>query len=370
MSSESPEFDVAVVGAGPAGSATALDLRRRGISVVVLESRPAAVWKIGETLPPAARPLLQALGVLEAFESDGHLLSYGNHSAWGSEGLDSKDFIFGPHGNGWQLDRKRFDERLAEAAGSAGACLWYESRFLAARRCGDAIWELKVAVARDRRVIRVRWLVDATGRSNTVARHLGARRSALDALFCVYAVARPASCGALPDADTRTLVEAAAEGWWYTALMPGGRRTVAWLTDQDLLRRHPWRTGTWFVSHIRATRHLSKLLDRHDYGFAEPPRCSSACSGRAEPWCGAGWLAVGDAAMTFDPLSSQGLWNALATGDHAARTVAESLDGDRLSLPRYSIDLEEVWEAYVRNRLEFYRIEQRWAGEPFWRRRH
>src|SRR5262245_6386708 len=76
-------FDVAVVGAGPAGAAAALTLRRRDLSVVLLESRPAPAWQIGETLPPAARPLLQTLGILADFESDGHLPSYGNHSAWG-----------------------------------------------------------------------------------------------------------------------------------------------------------------------------------------------------------------------------------------------------------------------------------------------
>src|SRR5262249_13079182 len=158
------------------------------------------------------------------------------------------------------------------------------------------------------------------------------------------------------------------EGWWYTARTPGGR-TVAWLTDADLLRGHPWRTAAWFRSRAEATGHVRPLLAGHGYRLGEAPRCTSAGSGRLEPCGGPGWLAAGDAALAFDPLSSQGLLHALAGGTHAARAVADALGGDGAALQRYSAVLGEVWAAYAANRLDYYRMERRWAEAPFWSRR-
>ncbi len=145
MTPRSPtEFDVVIVGAGPAGTAAAITLRQRNLSVLILETAPGPRWRIGETLAPAARPLLQNLGVLADFEADGHLPSYGNLSAWGASRLSATDFIFNPYGHGWQLDRECFDRCLCQAAEKLGAHLWYDSRLLEGPNPTDSGWEIQL----------------------------------------------------------------------------------------------------------------------------------------------------------------------------------------------------------------------------------
>src|SRR5215470_14463430 len=93
--------DVAVLGAGPAGCATAISLARRGYSVVLIERSEYHGDRVGETLPPAICRPLASLGVWDLFRTGHHSASFGIHSAWGQHDLHVNDFIFNPYGHGW-----------------------------------------------------------------------------------------------------------------------------------------------------------------------------------------------------------------------------------------------------------------------------
>src|SRR5438270_11930034 len=112
-------YDALVVGGGPAGAAAALMLTKVGWSVCLVDVGGQCV-KIGESLPPAVTLLLRDLGLWDGFLREGHLPCFGNVSAWGSDELAQTDFIFDPYGNGWHLDRIRFDAFLRNAARDAG----------------------------------------------------------------------------------------------------------------------------------------------------------------------------------------------------------------------------------------------------------
>jgi flavin-dependent dehydrogenase len=164
-------------------------------------------------------------------------------------------------------------------------------------------------------------------------------------------------------------VEAVPDGWWYTAVMPRGRRTVAWFCDGDMLRDNAKRTSEWFRTRLQTTTHVRRIVEQHGYVFDDPPRFTRASSARSDPPGGPGWLAVGDAAASFDPLSSQGLLHALRTGLQAGQAISDALAGNLTATQRYLLDLEQTWVTYLRSRLAYYRSETRWMGLPFWRRR-
>ncbi len=320
-----------MIGGGPAGSAAAATLARDGRSVLLLvDPRPARARGVGEGAPPGLDRAVDDVFGPGTFVPDDHLRSLGNRAAWGGAELLATDFMFNPFGCGWHLDRVAFDGRLLAAAVAAGTTV--------APATGAPI---------DAPVV-----IDATGRRAAHARRHGARHVTGDRLTAV--VATYADTGD----DATTTVEAAPDGWWYTCPIPAGRRVVAFLTDGDLLDP-AMRSADGFAARARRTTHISGLLTS---GVPTEPLVVPAGTAHLDPPVGPGWLAAGDAAASFDPLSSQGILTAVLMG----REAASHLDDPAAHAARYG----EIVAAYEHERRAMYRREERWPTAPFWARRH
>lgn len=163
------------------------------------------------------------------------------------------------------------------------------------------------------------------------------------------------------------MVEAVVEGWWYAALIPGMKLVAVYLSDADLESTRLARTSEGWLSLLNQTVHLRNRIERHGYRFKLEPRIVSASSSRLDFATGDSWLAVGDAANAFDPLSSQGIVTALESGILAAESI---LTGQPQTLKSYSDRLEQIFAAYLNSRNFYYSQERRWPDSTFWQRRH
>jgi flavin-dependent dehydrogenase len=124
-----------------------------------------------------------------------------------------------------------------------------------------------------------------------------------------------------------------------------------------------WRRNLAATSTIGMTAPAGALRD--------PFIVRAASSRRIEPAAGEGWLAVGDCASRFDPLSSQGIVKALRGGIFASYAIGDLLTrSDGSGVSRYRRHVLDEFRSYERTRSAYYREEQRWAGSEFWRRRH
>lgn len=340
---------VVILGGGPAGCATALSLVAAGLEpggIVVLEAGRYDRDRIGETIPPESRKVFAELGVLDAFVEQGHEPSHGSASAWGSDELGYDDFMFSPYGHGWHLDRRRFDAWLAAEVASRGV-------------------EVRTGVRGGGEIEHAEFVVDATGVRSRYARRMGARRREHDRLVCVSAFFRLPEHAEFP---RKTLLEAVEYGWWYCARLPNRRIAVVVATSYSLFKQHRLDRPRAWLEALVATRHAIGPL-----AACEPePGSLSVCtvpSFMLDPVHGDHWLAVGDAASAYDPISSQGIVKALSDGLDAGPRIAEFLAGDADALAPRQQRLAQQFAEYLRQRAYYYGQERRWPDATFWRSR-
>jgi flavin-dependent dehydrogenase len=368
----SAAFDVVVVGAGPAGLATAIALRRLGeASVLVADARLPGQPGAGETAAPDLLIALGRLGLVERFLAGGHSPCPGSASIWGSDRVGFNDVVLSPVGPGWRLDRGAFDRMLADAAAEKGAVLHWHTRFVGRASTEDERHPHVVHFSSGGCgvfSVGARYIVDATGPGAFVARAGGVGRRVDDRLFALIGLGAVASS----TSTWQTLTEAVRDGWWYAARVRDDQAVVMFVTDLPGLRRLRAGGETAFFAALEATSLVGSIIatGRHrEHKPAETPglRVLPIVSSVLDTINAAGMIAVGDAVASFDPIVGQGISKAIASGTAAAQPVYASVTGERWASGRRAADNEVA--GYRRNRAHIYASERRFPGARFWEQR-
>jgi len=356
-----PHWDAIILGAGVAGCALARRLAPTH-RVLLLEqrSRPAKAPRIGESLPGAARVLLQELGLMERFLAGPHRERGPAISTWDSDNPVWNDAITDPSGPGWVLDRQAFDDLLREAALDAGANLHTGSRRMDIEPDADG-WRVHLPFANVAHHAPV--LIDATGRSGGVAHRLGLTRIADDPLVCLYGL-----LPAQPDDEDASLRTCADDhGWWYSVMLPNKHRVLAYHLDvNDPLRRR-LNDPDNFLQRARLQPLLAQVLgERSAAPVHSHPAGTALLDLNQLASVGKGFLAIGDALMTFDPISSQGLFHALATAASAHKAIRNGFPDNRNALVAFQTEMRAVQRRYLDHWQRTYAGPARFSERPFW----
>lgn len=354
---------IAIIGAGPAGCATGLALQaQKQHEIHIYEAGNHDRMRIGESLSPDSAPLLQQLGVFEDFLRQGHAPCPGSAAAWQHAELGHFDYLSCPHGPGWHLDRKAFEQWLAQQAVERGLCLHRKHRLQAVQSLPEGGHRLGFRTSSGAHSQHFDWVIDAAGLSAPFATRIGTGRRMFDELLCLHA-----RIESVPqDFPQHSLIEACAYGWWYAARLPAGALIVMLATDLGLMRALRLDHDTRWLQALQATRELGPRL--RTARPAQPVELSLAATSLLDACAGPGWLAVGDAACSLDPICARGLHKALQQGCRLASVFAD--DCSTSALTHYQRDVEQEFTRYLGVQHTLYAQQQRWPRSEFWQRRH
>lgn len=346
------EYDVCVVGGGPAGASLALRLAQLGRWVAVAERAAFPRRHVGESLSSGILPLLETLGVRAAVESAGFVASSRATVDWGGEQHRYQVRA------GLLVDRARFDALLLDAAAAMpGVRLHQPARVVRATRAGER-WRVALDTGE---VLHARYLAEASGRARArLASRTSPRcRRLLGApTLAMYAYFR----GAIDSEAGDTLVEGGREAWYWGAPLPGGEFNATVFVDPG--------PAADYEALIRQSRLLGPRL-RDARRASEVRICDATPFADRSPITSAA-IKVGDAALFLDPISSQGVQTAIGTALHAAvalNTLMDRPEDAELAIDFYRARVRASADFHAAAAAEFYRRQASSEGGDFWRRR-
>lgn len=322
--------DVLLVGGGPAGATAARLLAQWGYSVTVLTRNPDARRALAECLPPSTRKLLQYLGIQDAVDSAGFYKTSGNTVWWGDS---ARRVEFYPDGWGYQVPRLEFDRLLLDQARAAGATVL----------TGTATADECNRIFFDGKRLASRFVLDCSGRAGVLGRTRREKPPRPPAV-ALCGIWRNEANWDLPD-PSHTLVETYENGWAWSVPVKPEIRYVAFMTD----RRRP------YLGELAKTRAFREIFSRGT--LQQPTWGRDASVYRCRQVAGPGFLIVGDAAATLDPLSSFGVKKAIASGWVAATVVNTCLrrpEMETAALQFFEEREREVFESYDRLSATWY----------------
>jgi flavin-dependent dehydrogenase len=328
-------FDAVVLGAGPAGVAAALGLSRLGYSVAVVSRRCSSSV---EGLSARALASLTEAGLGSAAKSASEPATRfvywaGKSSERGQESL---------------IQREQFDAHLRAAVQDTAVNRMDGSirRF----HFTDDVWQVETTGG----LIRGRTVLDARGRY--------ARRSdCRGPLLVAWNVTQHSGERAAPG----SAVAALDDGWCWLARTGEGLLALQFvgsanepLSRQQLAERI--RAAGRVLPQFRpAIEQLSGVTTSH---------ARAAVARYSQPSRGQGFLRIGDAAVAMDPLSGNGIHEAVRSARVAVAAVNSYLRGTQWSVVARFIDerARELWRRSVAAAAGFYRLQADWAGPGFW----
>jgi flavin-dependent dehydrogenase len=320
------QFDVIIIGGGPAGCSTATRLAASGVRVLLLEKNRMPRQKLcGEFITPECFPTLNRLGVMERLLAAGaqkitqlSLVGWnGRHVEAPVSGISGKPYAL-------SLSRARFDEVLFERAGRAGAsCLERYS----VKRCvyeGGRAAGVEARSLSGGKMFRFMapLVVDASGRNSrvTTGRNERAAGTPGSRLFALKA-----HVNGVEGIAERVELYFFPGGYGGLSLIEGGLANLCFITDVATLKR----AGGQPLKVVRETV-LTNRLARERLAGAEA----------VSDWVSGGpllfgpkrpatdVLAIGDAAGMIDPFTGTGIQIALRSGEIAADAIIDSLSSN------------------------------------------
>ena len=350
------EYDVAIIGGGPAGATPAILLAQKGRRVVVLEREKFPRFRIGESLLPYSMGAFDRLGVRERLK--GLAMPKNGAEVATACGARRVKFYFKDgfrlrHGDAFQMERAVFDQVLLDRAREAGAEVREGTQVESAEFEADG-----VTLHTSSGTVRARYVIDGSGRQSVIGNQLGLRRP--------YAHLQKFSCFAHYEGVQRdegldgTLTRLVrGEGFWFWLIpLDAGRTSVGLVMDVATFRARKLSPAAMLGAAIAASplmasrmenaKLLGQVQSAGDYSF------------RNARFAGERWMLTGDSAGFIDPIFSTGVFLAIHSGELAADAIHRALARPTTrarAFASYEKEMNGIMDKYLRFVTAWYQPE-------------
>jgi len=338
--------DVIIVGSGISGLILSKLLKEKKVDHVVLDRvEKRKSLEIPETLPPSALILLESLNLLELFKKSSSK-TFGYHSIWNSEILTTDNFFdHNPYKYGLKLNKKEVLNDLGELV--ADHVIQFNNLIEIDR--SDENVTVKIESNNAVQTINSRVIVDATGRNRAILKQLGITSEPFDnqvALSCHLPYFKH------PKLMHQVYVESFEHGWGIVSSLNEQINGMTLYTKKGsplLPQLKEYKNWKELLSNTKLLKDfLSDDLNRKVVG-------GEANSSRASKISGSNWLAIGDAAIAFDPLSSHGVSNAIYCANLASKTIESYVINNTIvPFQNYDVTLGKIFNEYVKQKSKLY----------------
>ena len=371
MNHEQPDFEVGIVGGGPAGSSMAAYLAKAGIKCVVFEGELFPRPHVGESLVPSSTRVFRELDFLEQMEEHKFPHKYGavwtvstsaltaDHK-W--EGLapdcqanvrfEEREQPGVPQNYTYHVDRGKFDLLLLQHAQKLGATVYNGVTVKNVDMNANGFVQLKVGLGAKEFPLNVRMIVDASGRRTFLGNQL--KLKIKDPVFDQYAIHtwfRDFDRGASEKQDYIFIHFLPINNSWVWQIPITKSITSLGVVTQkknfpkDKVSREQFfwdciASRPEIFKRLKESKQMRPFTEEGDYSYA------------IKEICGDRFVMVGDAARFVDPIFSTGVSIALNSSRFASRDILTALETGNFAKAAFR-NFETTIRRGTRNWYEF-----------------
>jgi flavin-dependent dehydrogenase len=325
------KVDVLVIGAGPAGAASAAMLCHEGLNVKVVEKATFPRFVIGESLLPHCMDHFEEMGVLEALKKQGYQKKIGATFRRGdkicrfefaSQYSKSWDWT-------WQVPRDEFDKVVADAVAAQGVDFEYGSAVEAVSFEGRRSKTTVKTAEGEEKVIEADFLVDASGYGRVLPNLLGlTKESSLKSRSSIFTHAIEKDPDQREDMQRITVISHSQDIWIWIIPFSNGKTSIGFSGDSEFIQSFEGDNE----------EKMRQLLAENDYTrerfadctFSAPVRCLTAYAIGVTKLFDEGFVLTGNTGEFLDPVFSSGVTLALESGSLAGKLAARQLKGEEI----------------------------------------
>ena len=329
------DYDVIVIGGGPAGSTAATYLAMLNHKVLLLERESGPRHRVGESLLPSMMPILDDFGLIEEVEALGFQKKTGGTFIWGKS-REPWDVLFSnnpflPYPYAYHVDREVFDALLLDHAARRGVCVRQNVTVTTPVMDGERVVGVTCVERGEKsqeRQVSARYVVDASGPVAVLGKKLTTR--AYDetmrqvAFYGYYDNVE----GPKGHREGHVLIESNPWGWFWYIPMDGkklGQANVGLVSGQEFKDEYREMGIEAFYQRALDESELMKELLGSKAERITDMRAITDWAYTCEQTSGPGWYLAGDAAAFLDPLLSSGATMAMLAGYSASVCIHTSL---------------------------------------------